>query len=297
MRTDTAVCDIVSDEELEQYRTRGFVYLRNVLPPSLLDDIQRIMEPVVDYLIDGWRHGGQIQSSYSDLDFWQRLLEAWRAAGQPPFRRRPYRFLINPEMYALFKRPELLAIAECVLGTSEINVHGLFNGRPQLPGAPWLETPWHQDAQYWNLDYGQVEPDKERRTHVVTMWIPLQAVTEKSGALKFMSKIDTKDQMFEPHEFDFKNTGFLGLGPDDVTRFPHHYESMERGDLVIFDQRTPHGANLNKSNAIRWSIDIRYEATATATVVGKKFGFVAQSKENPASETSLEEWITKRQGP
>ncbi len=295
MRPDAQFLDVVSDDDLALYRTRGFVYLRDVLPSSLLDEIQQTMEPMVGYLIAGWRDAGLIESDFSEFDFWHRLLEAWRAAGKPPFRRRPYRFLINPEMYNLFRSPELLTIAERVLGTTEISVHGLFNSRPQLPGAPWLETPWHQDAQYWGLDYGAPEPDKERRTHVVTMWIPLGPVNSNNGALNFISKADTGDQIFEPHEFDFKNTGFLGLSAEEVARYKYHYEPMDRGDVVIFDQRTPHGANLNQSNAIRWSIDIRYEATATATVVGRKFGFIAQSRKDPESETPLDVWLRKRQ--
>lgn len=172
VRPDNLLLHVVTDEQLAHYRTHGFVYLRGLLPTPLLDDIQRTMEPMVDYLIDGWRESGFIDRDFAELDFWHRLLEAWRAAGKPAFRRRPYRFLINPQMYILFRRPELLAIAERVLGTSEISVHGLFNSRPQLPGAPWLETPWHQDGQYWGLDYGAPEPDTERRTHVITMWIP-----------------------------------------------------------------------------------------------------------------------------
>jgi hypothetical protein len=40
---------------------------------------------------------------------------------------------------------------------------------------------------------------------------------------------------------------------------------------------------------------VRYEATATATVIGRKFGFIAQSREHPSSVTPLAVWLEKQQ--
>jgi hypothetical protein len=42
----------------------------------------------------------------------------------------------------------------------------------------------------------------------------------------------------------------------------------------------------------RWTIDIRYEPTNNATNLGRKFGFVAQSK-NRKNITPIDEWLIK----
>ena len=280
---------VIGARDLEHYRAHGFAYLRGVVPRALLDDGRRIIEPWVDYQIREWRTAGLIGDDFRDHDFWHRLLVAWRAAGRPVFRRRPNRFLVNQEMFDFFHHPQLLAIAECVVGTGDLSVHGIFNARPQLPGATWTDTPWHQDSQYWILDYGGPEPDTERRTHVLTMWIPLQSVDAMSGGLHIMSKQDTGDQLFDLQDYNYDDTGFFGLLPEDIARFPKLCEPMAEGDMLIFDQRTPHGAEPNLAERIRWSIDIRYEATATATIVGRRFGFVVQSAD-PARTTSFEAW-------
>jgi len=287
---------MIDDADLALYRTRGYLYLRDVLPQDLLDRGRRLIEPWVDFQIDAWREQGLIDRDFREFDFSHRLLEGWRAAGRPQFRRRPNRFLINADMYAFLRQRPLLDIAADVIGTTELSVHGIFNARPQLPGAPWTDTPWHQDSQYWLLDYGAPEPDIERQTHVMTMWVPLQAVDATSGALSVMSRLDTGDRLFAPEDYDYEQTGFFGLAPEDVARYPHVCEAMVPGDALVFDQRTPHGAEPNRAERIRWSIDVRYEATATATVVGRKYGFVVQSRKDPASETPLADWLAKRPG-
>ena len=195
-------------------------------------------------------------------------------------------------LWSFFHHPTLLAIAEQVLGTYNLNVHGIFNARPQLPGASWTDTPWHQDSQYWEMNYGGIEPDTERQTQVLTFWIPLQFVDALTGGLQVMSKADTGDALFDNFDYDYKKTGFLGLTPESIARFPHYSEAMALGDLLIFNQRTPHAANPNRAERIRWSIDVRYEANKNATLIGRKYGFVVQNSDK-AKETSFESWKTR----
>ena len=282
----------LSADDLAHYDRHGYAYLRGAIPAELLAEGRRIIEPWVNFQIQEWRDQGKIDRDFREEDFWHRLLAAWRAAGRPMFRRRPNRFLVNPKMYAFFRHRTLLDIAEQVIGTPELSVHGIFNARPQLLGAAWTDTPWHQDGQYWILDYGEPEPDTERRTHVMSMWIPLQSVDALSGGLHLMSKADTKNHLFDHHDYDYEQTGFFGMGTKDIARFPKTSEPMAPGDALIFNQRTPHGAEPNQAERIRWSIDIRYEATARATVVGRRFGFVAQSADKSV-ETTYEAWARR----
>jgi len=286
---------VIENAALSDYRSHGFLYLRNVIPQSLLKEAQNLIEPWVEFHIALWQREGLIDRDFREFDFGHRLLEAWRAAGKPFFRRRPNRFLINPQMYAFFRQPVLLDIAEQFIGTPELSVHGIFNARSQMPDATFTDSVWHQDSQYWDLDYGVAETDTERRTHVMTMWMPLQYVDESSGALCVMSKKDTGDRLFPVHDYDFKKTGYLGLPPDDILAYPHICEPMEPGDALVFNQRTPHGVQPNLANHVRWSIDVRYEATSTATKIGSAYGFVAQSRQNPQTETPLAVWLRKQQ--
>ena len=285
--------DRLSEADRAHYREHGFVVLRSVVPAELLARAQALIEPWVDAAVASWRGDGLIAEGFEDGDFWHRFLDAWNAAGRPHFRRSPNRFLINPAMYGFVRSPAFLQIAEQLIGTPDLRMHGIFNARPQLPRHEATLTPWHQDSQYWDLDYGQ-ETDVERKTHVVTMWMPLQDVDETTGALQVVSRQETRDAVFAPDPVDFERTGYLRILPADLARYTILPMRMARGDMLLFNQRTPHGAAPNLSARIRWSVDIRFEATAGATVVGQKYGFVAQSRSDPAAETTLDEWLKKR---
>ena len=285
----------IDADQRAHYDQHGFLLLRDVVPSSILASARGIMEPWVDFKIEEWVSEGLLQDRCEDHGFWDRFLVAWERAGRPLFHRNPNRHLISEPMYDFIRSRLFLDLAEQILGTTELSAHGIFNARPQLPGGQDTRTPFHQDSQYWHLNYGAEEPDKERKTHVLTMWLPLQPVDETSGTMVLISLDDTEGQRFEVHDYNYERTNFLGLSPEDIARYPHHVMRMGPGDLLMFNQLVPHGAAENLTRHIRWSMDVRFEATATATVVGRRYGFVAQSRQNPASETSLEEWLTKRQ--
>jgi hypothetical protein len=284
----------LAPDVLAHYRTHGFAVLRNVVPEAVFDLAWAVIDPWVETVVDGWYKAGLIESDFRDCGRWDRLREAWRAAGRPHFRRQPYKNLMTPAMYELMRSPVLCGIAAQILNTPDLSIHGVFNARPQLPSDdPVHLTPFHQDAQYWHLDYG-VEPDLERKTHVMTMWIPLRDVDVTSGCLRVISTQETNNVMFDIYDYDYERTGMLGLSPDDVARHTVIPIPMKRGDVLLFTQRTPHGASPLSVEPLRWCIDIRYEATAGRTQIGRKFGFIAQSASDPSSVTPLDTWLAQR---
>ncbi|MBV8602132.1 MAG: phytanoyl-CoA dioxygenase family protein, partial [Candidatus Eremiobacteraeota bacterium] len=198
-------------------------------------------------------------------------------------------------MYAFFRSLALLELAEAFLGTPELSVHGICNARAQLPHDESItRTPFHQDSQFWFLDYGGDGKDDPLASHVLTLWMPLQRVCAQTGGLAVIPRTQTGRRVFERYDFDYERTGFYGLAPDELARFVPETPELEPGDLLAFDHLAPHGAAEHRGDRLRWSIDVRYEATAAATGTGKKFGFVAQSLANPGSVTPLGTWLRKR---
>ena len=284
----------VPADALEHYRTHGFTLLRNMVPPEVVEQAWQVIDPWVDTVIENWCQQGLIDHDFKDRNRWDRLRDAWRAAGEPHFRRQPYKHLIVPPMYHLMRNKALCDVAAQVIGTRNLSIHGVFNARPQLPSKdPTYLTPFHQDAQYWDLDMYGKEPDLERRTHVMTMWIPLRNVDETTGALQVISTKETGNVMFAPHDYDELRTGMIGVSPAELHTLTPITVPMSVGDALVFNQRTPHGANPLMSEKLRWAIDIRFEATEGRTVIGRKFGFIVQSINAPETETPLEEWLSQ----
>ena len=69
--------------------------------------------------------------------------------------------------------------------------------------------------------------------------------------------------------------------------------SNSKGFLLCFTQITPHRAFPNRSNQVRWLIDVRYEPTAQATEGGQKQGCVAHSLKDPSAVPTYEKWLKK----
>ncbi len=268
----------VTDEQLEFYNREGYLHLSRVLPPDLLQLTEQVLGRWTDEIIRQWLAEGRIEDPRKEIDFQHRLVRVWREAGQPKYIRGPRRDLVCSEMYQILVHPVLLDLAEDLLGTPEISVHGIFNGRPKLPDQVWTRTPWHQDAQYY-LDAAD--------GHVVSLWYPLQTVTEDNSCLQVAPRMH-RGVLFAGHVDE--ETGFRGLSHADRQGLRGISVEMETGDVLCFHQKTPHRALPNRSDAVRWSLDVRYEATEGATESGRDKGFVARSRRHPTWVIPFAEW-------
>ena len=187
----------ISEQEIEHYHRHGYLILRDILPKSVIEEGKLIYESWLPSFIDMWREQGLVKGKLQSREILDQFYEAWMLAGQPAYRRQPFKNLINEAMYKYFKNPYFLRIAEHLIGTTELSMHGVYNGRAQPPHSPWATPGWHQDSQFWDEDFGE-ETDKARKTHVLTLWFPLHYVDEKSGCLQVISLEQTKGQVF-PH--------------------------------------------------------------------------------------------------
>ena len=291
---------VVRPEDLDWYGRHGYLHLRNVVPEECLRLGEIICGRWADFNVQRWQSLGLVGHDYAELDLWHRYMNAYRDAGWPHHRRNPNHHMICEEMYAIMRHPRMIELATSLLGTPELAIHGIFNARPQVPDRSWdalLTTRWHQDGQFRFQDYGEAETDLHATKHVITLWFPLQNVDLDSGCLQVLSTEQTGNQLFDNYDHDYELTGTIGLSPDEVAKYTPIAVPMERGDLLVLNQRTPHSAVPMTVDRARWSVDIRYEATEQRTAQGKKFGFIANSVENPASVTPVEEWLQKRVPP
>lgn len=274
---------ILSHENIASYELQGYLHLHGVAPADALALARTVLENWADQTIQSWVNAGLLSNSMSDVDFDHRLVVAWKAAGYPRYMRSPRRDLVSLPMYQFLCHPTLVDIAQDLLDTPEVSAHGIFNARPKLPDQHWTDTPWHQDAQYYK---------DAQDSHVVSMWMPLQRVTERNSCLQMATGLH-RGKLFADFEDE---TGFIGLSPEDRKNLRGVSIVMDPGDVLCFPQKTPHRALPNQTDAVRWSMDIRYEATTQATESGKRQGFIARSLADPTSVSTYEQWLLKWEG-
>ena len=59
---------------------------------------------------------------------------------------------------------------------------------------------------------------------------------------------------------------------------------MQRGDVLFLTKLTLHASHANNSDAVRWSLDLRYNPIGQPTGRGAFPGFVARSRRQPETE-------------
>lgn len=273
----------VTDQDLKHYHDQGYVLLRGVLPPELLETVQRIFEQWVDRQVKGWVDRGLITDTKDDLSFDRRFNTLWNDAGQPDHHRSPRAEMVQIDparTFELLRHPALLDAACALLETDELVSHGVWNFRPKCPGANFTNTPLHQDAQYFV---------PQARTNVMSAWFPLHEVDATRSCLEVVPGFDS-DHLFEGDESS--GTGFIGIRAKDSKDLQRVPIAMQPGDLLCFTDLTPHGATPNTTDKMRWSMDMRFVPTHSAHPDAYERGFIARSPD-AAKVATYQDWLAK----
>ncbi len=111
-----------------------------------------------------------------------------------------------PEMNtsALLKNATIMA--RLLLGPDAVCEIAHAINKPPDGGA---ETPWHQDAAYW---------DPELRYTAISIWVPLQEATVENGCMEFVPGSQTLDVLRHRSINDDPRIHGLELHPDEMAR-------------------------------------------------------------------------------
>jgi ectoine hydroxylase-related dioxygenase (phytanoyl-CoA dioxygenase family) len=282
---------ILTDQQISFYHEKGYVKVENIIPPRGIELGRKVCADWVERTVQGWVDEGLLEDGLEHLDLEHRLTDAWNEAGKPMYQRSPRRQIVSPELFEFMSEPNVIDIAEDLLGTAEVFMHGVFNLRPKLPDQRWTRTPWHQDSQYY---------PSIAQVHTLSIWMPLMRVTTENSCLQVAEGYHRGDMYAITED---EETGFLGISKEERASLPGIPIEMEAGDALCFTQLTPHAALPNKSDAVRWSIDLRYQSIADAMVDeynveigGRDKGFIARSEADPASVATWESWESQWEG-
>ncbi|MDA0989196.1 MAG: phytanoyl-CoA dioxygenase family protein [Verrucomicrobia bacterium] len=271
----------LSREQCSQYEQAGYLILPGVLDATDLEPIKCVLSEHVDREARHYVEAGQLDDLYADLPFEKRL-----AAVYGPLDRQSIGWnkqIFSKPIYDFGMQSKILDIAESLVGP-ELQFNGDYWVRTKLPGEAMTTLPWHQDSGYYG---GKVD------FQILSLWIPLVDVDTTNGCLQVIpgshkwGLLPTKENELghrEPVD-DIEARG-------EIVTLP-----MKAGDIFAFHDLTFHRSQMNHSDHIRWSIDLRYSE------IGKPLdwlfracmnGFVARSRENPDQVDSWAAWQAKR---
>jgi phytanoyl-CoA hydroxylase len=251
--------------DLARYRRDGYLVLPSVVPPALLAPLLGRIDQEVDRLSRSALAAGTIPRTYAELPVERRLLAVSAAAPPPP--RHFDDLLFGPEICAILGYPGLTDVLAAILGPN-VTYQGNGHLRAHLPGR--LDPlPWHQDAQFYGAG---VEGMAE---HMAQVWIPLVDAPAERGCLAVVPG---------SHRWGLQPEAVAGAAnvvqssadrqrliyrtnAERVAGEPVRVLPMRRGDLLVFNSLLVHTATENSSDAVRWSVDLRFEATYETTAL------------------------------
>jgi len=265
----------LSDEQVEQYNEEGYLIVEGALADSDLDPVIEEYEAHIERRARELLAEAKITELHEEAPFDRRLaliagecaeiytgLDIMQVRGKATFE-----FLANRN---------LLDVVEGIVGP-EITCNPIQHIRAKLPsgltptGADGHVVAWHQDA---GVTWEEADPFS-----ILTVWIPVVPATEENGCLRIIPR--THGAGLREH-VTRAGVGTVivdeAMPKEEVLTLP-----MDKGSLLLMNKEIPHSSLHNNSDAIRWSMDLRYQETGAPT--GRPFypDFPVRSRADPDS--------------
>ncbi|MBI4558165.1 MAG: phytanoyl-CoA dioxygenase family protein [Candidatus Hydrogenedentes bacterium] len=243
---------VLREEQIQAFHTDGYVVVEDVFSPDdlqpLVDDITAEVNRRAELLVQQ----GELSQTYAEADFERQLakisletdklaLSIWNGV------------LSSPGIFHLISHPRLVDIAEVFCGP-EVIASSVYRLRPKLPNYAYGAVPWHQDSGYF-------EPYCDHAL-VITAWVPLVDATEANGCLWVIPKSHEHDVLrHRLHE----SGRYLEIVEADLPEGQAVACPVPKGGAMLFTNRTIHGSFENRTDIVRWSMDLRYQSAALPT--------------------------------
>jgi hypothetical protein len=258
---------LLSQEQVASFENHGYVHVPDAIGKDLLQPVRGVIDGGVDALARSLKSEGKIQDLHEDKGFATRLALIY--SGNAMGARNWDDVVFSPEFHELLVSDSLLDLIEPLLGP-EIVFTGSYHLRPKLPGSSLTAFPWHQDSQY----YGEAT----KAIRIITVWIPLVDVDEQNGCL-YVIPDSHKWELYRGERDADDN---MRTREDVTKRGTPIPIPMKAGDALLFTNLTFHASNVNKSDGVRWSLDVRFapapeddmppEIDAAYETMRKKYG-------------------------
>ena len=233
---------ILSAEQIEQFRTLGYVHLPDVLQEGELRQIEASYQRFMRNEIPGMGRdfcdmSGPYGRDFSDFALINAML--------------PRVYLPSLQGNA-FERVSQAIAAQLIGDDLRLDYDQFLAKKPNCPDAQFA---WHQDQGYWPVG----SPD----TRTATCSLALDDSLRANGCLRFLPGSGAA-RTLRPHRpaqgsRQDAHTLVAEVGPDE----PVAYAEVRRGGITVHDEWVVHGSDGNPSPGWRRTYVIAYRSRAT----------------------------------
>lgn len=275
-------------DQVEYYQTEGYLLIDKLLDEADLIPAQYAMSDKVQEIAEELLSAGLITESYEDAPFEIRLAKLFEGKTDADFLKygRSWRER-RAGYFILMSNPKILDVVDSLIG-AEIFSNPVYNTRPKVPHVAAGAVPWHQDKSYW--------PDANSNP-VITVWIPFVDANEVNGCLHIWPRTH-RTRVLTYHNETYSGTGYTEIDDAELAEIRKRVQPVcipvKRGGAILFNDRCIHMSTPNRSDHVRWSVDLRYQPVDQDPMSNIGVGFLARSKSNPSAVATLEDWLAYR---
>ncbi len=194
-----------------------------------------------------------------------------------------YHMHAGPAVFHMLRNGKILDLVEQFIGP-EIYASPVQQMRMKPPERQLSGGNAHHSnvgATTWHQDIVALLPEADD-THQLTVWVAVTEATVENGCLVSVPKSHSEGAIVHCSNLA------LASEPQVPGRLMEGREAVplpvKRGGVVLFHKMNVHRALPNRSDSLRWSMDLRYHPTGQASGRPAFPGFVARSRSNPSSE-------------
>ena len=280
----------LSDEEVHQYFDDGFLIVEDVFTQEQLQPVLDDFAAMVDRWADKLYEGGKIGDKHAGEDVYTRLAsleKEWPNAAALVH----WRAGMQPALSKVWASDKLLDMVEQFIGPDIVG-HPFSLIRTKTPNTELMTVPWHQDTAYF-MEGGE-------DTFQPTAWIPFVDATTENGTLQVVRGSHKLGRVL-PHHLE-KHVGhgrswYLYIKDEDLPEAEVVTCEMQMGSVLWHSNTIVHRSTENRSDGVRWSVDLRYQRP------GEPTGFPPKSKLPPMRKSDdpdhcldWEAWVAAEQG-
>jgi len=239
------------------YREHGYVVVRDLLRKEQLDAMKQEVHAIA--AAEAKRLGLDKQPPQQSRGFDEYIVELMQH--DPAYRSRLYKvFLHLHSVYALSHSEELKKVMS-VLGLQCPNFRNL-TVRMDIPGEEKFLQPFHQDIR------------EVRALNCINFWTTLHDVDIESGGLQFFPGSHKLGPLVPERT---NESGYQIFSEETLRQVrqkcPEAVCALKEGSVLAFSPMLLHGSNINKTQFMRWTLNIRFD-----DAIGMEY---LQNDENP----------------
>jgi len=217
----------LTNEELELFKTKGYLILRNFADTKECDAILDIAKAHLKHQIPPI----ETESEYNDI--LDASVVTVRRLRQVYHRDRVFKeWMENKKIRPILKQ---------ILGESPLITLAHHNSIMTKMPQSSTQTSWHQDIRYWSFSNDEL----------LSVWLALDEENDTNGVLEFIPKSHT--MRYSSEQFDQKEYFLSDYAPNQTLIATKESTLLYKGDVVLFHCKTLHRANKNSSNRAKIS--------------------------------------------